>query len=500
MAEEVKKRKYKDVELDFVGDRIVLPKNMSEDEAIEHLKEKKQEREKVVAFQENIDGYPVDAALALTRVMKSRYGWVKMTDTPSFFGPNPPKILSVPCSLTETAQIIWGRFEVPGLAGFLQTGVVFDKNIQPVFQLQAQTRNKDRDAFSELAALVRADLKENSIYRGKAIKVAFPDFRRVPFDPTVHVPQFLDVREATLSELIFNHDISRAIRVSIFTPITHSERVKKVVGTLKRGILLAGPPGTGKTLTAHATARLCEENGWSFIYLSNTGDLAQAVEFGKKYSPAVIFAEDLDSIVNTEVEDEEERDSNTMAVLNILDGVDSKKTDLMVVFTTNYPDKIANVMKRPGRIDAMIELQPPNALAVEALLRMYGRGLIREGSDLSHVAERLKGQIPAVVREVVERAKLAAIPHTDEDSPLELYSADLEDAVDSMLNQISMLARRTDLKPSDLEKAAHVLGHVLTNALRNAGQSESVRASSDGLGPMKITLPLPDENPFPQDR
>lgn len=447
------------------GKEIVI---QNEDESILWLQRRKEEREKEVAFVENIDGsFPSDGMIALARVLRREYGFTKF-DSPTPWGV--PVVLSIPVGPHgEMQDAPWGKFSVPGLNGFIQTAINKDKTGQPIFQLAARIKNKDKDIVKRLANLVRKDLEVNSVYRGHAIKVEFPDFRRVAFDPTVHVPTFLDVSKADPKKLVFSREVQNAVETSIFTHIQFSKRVKKEVGTLKRGVLLGGKPGTGKTLAAHVTAKLCEENGWTFIYLANTGDLAQAIGFAKMYQPAVIFAEDLDSIVNTYAEDND-RDAGTMAVLNTLDGIDSKNGDVLVVFTTNYPEKLPEAMTRPGRLDAIITVLPPDSEAVERLMRLYGNGLMSDLEDLDEVAQSLAGEIPAVIREVVDRSKLVAIRHTPDHMPLRITAADLVVARDSMKSHLRMLNEKRLPPPSDIEKAAHVVMHYVTQAAKSAVQ------------------------------
>jgi AAA family ATPase len=81
----------------------------------------------------------------------------------------------------------------------------------------------------------------------------------------------------------------------------------------------------------------------------------------------------------------------------------------MVVMTSNKAYEINQAMIRPGRIDAILHIGPPDAGAVQRLLRAYGRKLIRPDEDLTEAGDILSGRIPAVIREVVERSKLYAI-------------------------------------------------------------------------------------------
>jgi transitional endoplasmic reticulum ATPase len=449
----------------------------SENEAIEWIQRRAEEREKEIQLIENIEGsYPSDGMLSLARVLRKDYGFTRF-DSPNPFGK--PVVFTIPTDAHGgMADCPWGKFTVPGISGFMQTAVNMDKSGQPIFQIVAKVKNKDKDKVKALCNRVRDDLKKNSIYRGKAIKVEFPDFSETAFDPTVHLPAFMDVSKADHKKLIYDDFTTSELQKSIFTPIQHTDRVRQEYGSLKRGALLAGPPGTGKTMAANATAKMCEDNGWTFIYLSNTGDLKQSIGFAKMYQPAVIFAEDLDSIICNDADDED-RDEGSHQILNTLDGIDTKTSDIMVIFTTNYPEKISKVMLRPGRLDAVIQILPPDAVAAEKLVRLYGGAAISSHEDLVGVGKELSGMIPAVICEVVKRSKLAAIPRLGPTDPMVLTAKDLLDSARSMQEHLKMLNRPKNMEPSEIVKAGIAIAERLHSGLTFVAKGEGVQRLAD---------------------
>ena len=96
-------------------------------------------------------------------------------------------------------------------------------------------------------------------------------------------------------------------------------------------------------------------------------------------------------------------------LLNTIDGVLTKNAQVITVLTTNHVERLDRAMLRPGRLDAVITVKAPEAEAVQRLVRLYGRGLVDANEDLGAVREALAGNIPATIREVVERSKLAMI-------------------------------------------------------------------------------------------
>ena len=55
---------------------------------------------------------------------------------------------------------------------------------------------------------------------------------------------------------------------------------------------------------------------------------------------------------------------------------DSKDSEIMVVLTTNEVSKIHPAFLRPGRIDAVVSIRPPDTEATVRMVRRYGRGLV----------------------------------------------------------------------------------------------------------------------------
>jgi transitional endoplasmic reticulum ATPase len=458
----------KDEKLKFVADnvrierrgkKIILPEGMTFGEAGEWIKRKRKEDEMIISLDEVVEGYPLDAAYAFTRAMSEIYGWTGMVPTPGFWGKkNPPDMFGLQTGPNneDTVQVPWGRFVVPNISGFLQTFVV-TRNQWPQFCIGGEVKNRDKEECAKIARLARKILAEDSIYRGKAIRIRFP---KDPDDFNIRdCPAFMQTNKIKESDLIFSDDLMRLVQANLFAPVLHTDRCRQLGIPLKRGVLLEGPYGTGKTLTAHVAAKMCVENGWTFIYLEDTEDLAQAIRFAKMYQPAMIFAEDIDRVM--EDQNKRSREDKVQTILNTIDGVDTKNTEIVVVLTTNFIDRITQAMLRPGRLDAVLSVKPPDAKAVQRLIKLFGRELIDEKVELPNVGAQLQGQIPAVIREVVERAKLDALA---QDGNCTTLSDDhLTVTAKGMLNHLELLKGKPDDRRSDIEKAADTVVVGMTN-------------------------------------
>lgn len=448
------------------GNKIILPEGMSLDDGIQWLVRKKENEEKIVIVDETIDCFPLEGAYAFFKVLSEKFGFTTLADTPGFFGPKPPSMVGVLVAPNVTEQVPWGRIQVPGLEdGYLAPSCnLHDGRL--VFSITGACKRKYLPIVAELAAKTREYIRTRSIYRGKAIRASFP----VSDDPNdfnvTDCPRFMDLGDIKSTDLIFPEATKVDVETNILTLIRHTKACREAGIPRKRGVLLEGPYGVGKTLTANVTAKACTENGWTFIYLNDVSELPNAIHFAKQYQPACIFAEDIDSV--TEDEDgEDDRDETMTSILNTIDGIDTKTLDVMVVLTTNHVERINKAFLRPGRLDAVVSIRPPDAKAVEALIRLYGRGLVPEDAHLGSVAEKLNGQIPAVVREVVERSKLAAIRARGEAKCIE--PGDLHVAADSMLAHLKLLAEETEPEANPVEAFTGMLAEHLVERMKTNG-------------------------------
>lgn len=434
------------------GSQIILPPKMSYKDAITWLERKQQNEETIIGFDEPIHGFPLDAAYALQKAIEEKYGWAG-TPQPgvNFFGELVPKQSAIALEVNakgDTVQVVWGEFSLPNIEGKLYTGIQFIDQ-RPVFTLGGKVKGKHKAELSELAGMARERLKAESLYRGKAFRVSFADIDPddMNFDPRTNAPKFIDVSGVKEEELILPADTAQLIQDSLFTPIEHTAHCRKEGVPLKRGVLMAGPYGVGKTLSAYVAAKKCLHNGWTFIYVENASQLQQALYFAQQYQPAMVFAEDIDRATSGE------RTADIDAILNTLDGVSTKHSEILVALTTNHLDNINRAMLRPGRLDAVVQIPPPDGEAAQRLLRLYARGRIADGTNLAQVSDMLAGQIPAVIREVVERAKLGAIGRIRKGDELTLTDGDLRSAALGMLDQVKLVAPKAKVGKTEVVKA-----------------------------------------------
>lgn len=451
------------------------PRQVTLEEAAEALKQKAAEENEIISVFEMVDAMPWDGAQAFQKAIEFLFGWGISKPTPGFFGPKPPVLRSISTGPNpgDTIQVFWGHVEIPQLGCTLKTAVAVKDNARIVFSIGGQIPKGKRHLLDALVSLTRIFARERSIYKGKAIRMFVEDNGDLNFE---HEPEFISTDIATVDQLIFSEGTRRQIETNLFTPIRHSNVCRQMGIPLKRGVLLEGPYGTGKSLTARATAALAQQNGWTFIMINRVAGLKSVLDFAHRYAPVVVFAEDIDRVVEGQG-----RSVSIDDILNTLDGVQSKDHDIMTVLTSNHADKINRAMMRPGRLDAIISIDAPDAEAAERLIRQYGAGLIDENEDLTEAKRVLAGRIPAVIRETVERAKLATITRANGAVPSDLKSDDIVVAAETMQVQLGLLYGSPEAEKSVAEQ----LGVALIDSVR-----ESIHGSSliDRLNDIKTKL------------
>jgi transitional endoplasmic reticulum ATPase len=443
-----------DPDIEYVGRAITLPADpnkMPLAAAIKTLQRKQADEETETTVVEFIDTYPMDGAVAFSMAMKQLYGWASPVPEMTFFGSKPPQMRSVRIGpeVGDVIQVPWGQFALPNVAGPVVTASTMHEG-KMQFVLHGNIKKRDAHVVRDLAHLTRQILATHSIYKGNAIRLRTND--NGVLDQNLD-PEFLPVNYIQPGELVLNDGEAEQIETSLWTPIRHTEACVKYGIPLKRGILLEGPFGCGKSMTANVTSRVATTHGWTFILLDDVRALKDALLFAKRYAPAVVFAEDADRVAET-------RDERGNDLLNVIDGVVSKNSQVITVLTTNYVERLHPAMLRPGRLDAVISVRAPDAKSVSRLIHIYARGLLEAGTDLTEVGEVLAGNIPATIREVTERSKLAMIGR----GASSINARDLLIAAAGMKDHLALLAPKPKAQ-SLHEKLGEAVHDVIKDAV-----------------------------------
>ncbi len=455
------------------GTKMIIPEKMSNGEAVQMILDAEADEETKVNVSQTFQCYPSEGAVAFWEALDRKFGYAKQVSIPGFFGSHKPSWISVALTPTESVSVPWGRIELHGLdGGFLETRFKqFERRM--IFELIGQVKKKYRDLVLSVFALTAEILKAESIFHGKAWEVTFPSPTLSSgdpdpsFDPFLSAPKPIDVSRVVEGELIFSRKVQEQINANIFTPLRKIARCREFGVPLKRGVLLAGPFGTGKTLTAAVAAKIASENKVTFLRVINAFELGRVIEFARQLNvPVMIFVEDLDKVV----------ESDNGELQNIIDGLTGKDSEIMLVMTTNYMERIPAVLRREGRLDVTIYVDAPDAEAAGRLIRLYGRDLIPPTEDLTEVSAMLTGEIPARIREAVERAKLAALS-TESPSArgaIKVTATALRIAAQALLDQKKLWAEQDKKEPTIVEKAMGALGSAFVQSIQAQAEGRPV--------------------------
>lgn len=453
---------------------ILLPEGLTMDAAIAALQRRKQYdayKDQDFVINAEWDCFIYEGAYALNKVLTEQFGWA-LAETAiieTIFGKveRPPVLLNVPIDEGVVEQVPWGRFAVPGIDGYIEcsvahlggSGGMFGSPGKTVFRLTGKVTRKDEPKIKTLVEGITKRLTEHRIYRNKTFRLRLKDSDGDWLEePEIN---FLPLNPAMETDLILSDEVRDSVTVNLFTPIERSDEARKYGVPLKRGVLLAGEYGTGKTMIAHVTAIKAKANGWTYIVAEGAHELADVIRLARQYEPCVVFHEDIDRTITGE------RDENMDHVLNVVDGVESKTAEVMLVLTTNDMASINPALLRPGRLDAVVIVAKPDAVAAEALARKYARGLIADDEPLTEAPAYLAGKISSVIREVIERSKLAALAATPPGQPIKITDAALVKAAKAMDAHIQAATPRPPDKRSERVKAADALAAAIREATPN---------------------------------
>ncbi len=196
-------------------------------------------------------------------------------------------------------------------------------------------------------------------------------------------PGDLKVPAITYDEIGGLKEEVSAIREMIEIPMKHPEVFERIGITPPKGVLLYGPPGTGKTLLAKALANELDAhfrviNGpeiMSKYYGESEKQLREIFEEAEKNSPAIVFIDEIDSIAPSRDEVTGEAERRVVSqMLTLMDGLKGRG-NVVVIAATNRPNSIDPALRRPGRFDREIAINPPSREGRREILDVHTRGM-----------------------------------------------------------------------------------------------------------------------------
>ncbi|MEV4718327.1 AAA family ATPase [Micromonospora noduli] len=276
---------------------------------------------------------------------------------------------------------------------------------------------------ADLAALVR-EAGVRAALRQKAAEtptVSMADFTaaREVVRPTTMAASTLDLASVTLDDVGGLDEVKQTLTESVLWPLTYPDTFARLGVQPPRGVLLYGPPGCGKTYLVTALAGSGRANVLSVkgaeLLSKWVGESERAVRElfrrAREAAPTLIFLDEVDALapVRGQVTDGGTTDRVVAALLTELDGVETLR-NVVVVGATNRPDLVDPALLRPGRLERLVYVPPPDGPARAEILRAASRQVpLAPDVDLPALGDELTGFSAADCAALIREAALAAM-------------------------------------------------------------------------------------------
>ncbi len=441
------------------GNQIIIPGYMSYKEAANALLDHEEQMEEDTAKIIKVHGHISDMLVAFDRSMTKTFGQIvgRSEMVFSFFGAFkiPSQTMTVKTSFEDTITVPVGKIAIPGMP--LTLHVQLDENkklpMKSAMEIHVEYKKKYEYIVELIEKAIHEELKNNSIFTGKAIDSKF---------------NFLNLHGFPLSKIVYAEDEEHDLNAHMFRMIRSTALARKNKLPIKRTILLYGKYGTGKTLTALKAANICTENAWTFMNVQPGDDITAALEFAKRYQPCLVFFEDIDQVTSGE------RTVEINNILNIIDGILSKSSEVMTILTTNHAARIEAAMMRPGRIDAVIELGRIDATSLNKMIEAYCGGTLSEVPDGEMLLQFADDYTPSFIAEACNRAILYAMERVNGGNPndVRISNEDLKRALVGLRVQYDMMVGDKEKIKRPLEDSlGHIFDGVIQEKLEEFGRN-----------------------------
>ncbi|MFI7646490.1 ATP-binding protein [Micromonospora sp. NPDC049460] len=188
--------------------------------------------------------------------------------------------------------------------------------------------------------------------------------------------------------------VKERLELAFLGPLRNPQLRKMYGKSLRGGLMLYGPPGCGKTFLARAVAG---EMGAKFISLSivdvldmwmgnSERNLHELFQAARRNAPCVLFLDEVDALGHKR----SQVGSSSMRTLGNqllaeLDGMEGSNEGVFVLAATNTPWDVDPALRRPGRLDRVVLVLPPDAEARASILEYHLRERPIAGIDLRKI-------------------------------------------------------------------------------------------------------------------
>ena len=137
--------------------------------------------------------------------------------------------------------------------------------------------------------------------------------------------------------------------------------------------------------------------------------LRKIFDRAKENAPAIIFIDEIDTVMQKRGGMSDPRDQLIGAMLEEMDGI-KKYSNVLVIAATNMPDNLDPALLRRGRFDRAVFARPPDSGERAKLFEMYLRNVpLDDELDLGKLGLDTEGFTGADIASVCKEAKIAAL-------------------------------------------------------------------------------------------
>lgn len=248
---------------------------------------------------------------------------------------------------------------------------------------------------------------------------------------------FIESPDVHWNEIGGLESAKQELKEAVEWPMKYPTLFKHLSAKPPKGILLYGAPGTGKTMLAKAVATESEAN---FISVKGpellskwVGESEKAMREifrkAKQAAPCIIFFDEIDSIAPARGNGSDSHVTERVVsqMLSEMDGLEELH-NVTIIAATNRPDIMDPALLRPGRLDRLVYVPPPDEKSRYEIFPIHLANKPLKGDvDLQILAEDTEGFTGADIASVCNEATMLAIREyvnagksTDEESVKEL--------------------------------------------------------------------------------